>query len=207
MPSKSRSSRPVGPGPSPVSRLSKWRFILTFGGALALYFLFTLSLQMPGAAYAEKHPVVARMVGWNEAVKSHIFMPYQRMIATSSAATVNLLGYDTTVHDREIRSAQFAVTVTHGCDGIELSLLLAAAIVAFPATCRRKLIGLGLGLGLIALLNYLRVVSLWIVGVHWRAGFDFIHFNLWPLLLICGVLVFFMAWLRPAASSADVVLS
>jgi len=175
-------------------------FIFTFSGALGLYFLLTLSLRMPDEGYASKHPLVARLVAVNEWTQDHVFRPYQRLIASASSGTVNLFGYHTTVDEREIRSAQFAVTVTNGCDGIELSLLLAAAIVVFPASARRKMAGLAAGLILIALLNYLRVVSLWLIGVHWRAGFDLVHYNLWPLLLICVVLLFFVSWLKHATS-------
>jgi exosortase H (IPTLxxWG-CTERM-specific) len=176
-----------------------WRFALLFGGLLAGYFLCAMRLEMPGPDYAEKHPLVARLVAVNEAAQRRVFVPYQRMIAAGTSATLNLLGYATTVADREVRSARFAVKVTNGCDGIELSLLLLAAVVAFPSSLRRKLAGLLLGLGLVAALNFLRVVTLWLIGAHWPRGFDFVHFNLWPLLLIVGTLAFYLTWLRRGA--------
>jgi len=109
------------------------------------------------------------------------------------------------VEGRQISSARFAMAITHGCDGLELSLLLAAGLLAYPASVVRKLLGLLGGLGAIALMSFIRVVTLWVVGVHWRAAFDFIHFNLWPAVLIGCTLAFFILRVRRAIRPAVAV--
>lgn len=176
------------------------RFISIFAGIISVYFLLTLTLEFQNTDAIARHPVVSRLVTAQHAVRRNVIAPYQQSIAATTAKVVNLLGYKTSVTGTEIRSKEFAVTITYGCDGIELTLLLAAGILAFPSDARRKLIGLAAGIAVIAGLNLVRVVCLWMVGVHWRSGFDIAHFGVWPFLLLCATMIFFVGWLRYAAT-------
>jgi exosortase H (IPTLxxWG-CTERM-specific) len=177
------------------------RFVAVFGGLLAAYFALSLTLNFKDPGAAAEHPVVARVVAAGEVVRARFISPYQALIATVTGKTLNLLGDRVTVRGNEVRSDRFAVAITGGCDGIELNLLLLAAIVAFPAPFRKKLWGMALGLACLVVANYARVVSLWFIGVHWPAGFDAAHFSVWPLLLICCAMGLFLRWLRYAADA------
>ena len=57
------------------------------------------------------------------------------------------------------RSA-FAVAIEPGCNGVEATLVLAAAMLAYPATCRHRLAGIAVGAAPVQLMNLVRVVSL-----------------------------------------------
>jgi exosortase/archaeosortase len=54
----------------------------------------------------------------------------------------------------------FAMEVRDGCNGINVVILLWAAILAYPASLKWKLIGLGGGLVAIQVLNLFRLISL-----------------------------------------------
>ncbi|MEI6467786.1 MAG: hypothetical protein WCQ89_23905, partial [Verrucomicrobiota bacterium] len=86
-----------------------------------------------------------------------------------------------------------------GCDAIELTLLFAAAVAAVPASLTRKMAGLFAGVIAIAVLNLVRVVSLWVIGTQWRGAFDLAHFTLWPFVLLCVTMLLFARWLEFAA--------
>ena len=73
---------------------------------------------------------------------------------------------------------------------METALLLAAAVLAFPAGWRQRLIGFLLGFLGIQVLNLIRVVSLVWIGRHRPALFDSSHTVIWQtIVILCGVLL------------------
>lgn len=181
-----------------MRKMSAVRFLVLFAASVFAYFFLTATIRSGEPNLAEKHPIAAQLAAINERVQNHVLRPYQRLIAACAASAINFLGYEVTAEERTIRSHRFSVSIADGCDAVEVSLLLAVAIVTFPARARWKLVGLILGLAAIALLNLIRILTLWLIGVHWRAVFDFVHFSLWPFVFICFTLVLFVAWLRRA---------
>lgn len=92
----------------------------------------------------------------------------------------------------------FAMEVRDGCNGVNVVILLWAAILGYPAAPRKKLWGLGVGLGAIELLNLLRIISLFYLGQYYRSLFDFAHLYVWELLIILDAMVVFAMWARRA---------
>ncbi len=183
---------------APGNRLAL-RFFATFGILALAYFAATLDLKLKDPESSGVHPVAAGLTGANQWVRQTWLEPYQRGIAALSAALLGAIGDEAKAQGREIRSPAFAVTVTNGCDAIEPSLLLAVAMLSFPALWREKVVGLLLGMLAIAALNIVRVVTLWLVGLHWRVAFDVIHFTIWPFLIIVLTIFVFVHWLRYVA--------
>ena len=95
----------------------------------------------------------------------------------------------------------FAMEVRDGCNGINVVILLWAAILAYPSTRKWKLIGLGGGLAAIQLLNLFRLISLFYLGQYSPSTFEFAHLYLWEMLIIIDAMVVFSLWTRRAAQS------
>jgi exosortase/archaeosortase family protein len=93
-----------------------------------------------------------------------------------------------------------SLTVAKNCDAMDVSLLLASAIVAFPAQWTRRLVGIGVGVAFLTVVNVLRIVSLYFVGVHWPTAFEPIHAEVWPLAIVALAAAVFLAWSRWAQS-------
>ena len=55
----------------------------------------------------------------------------------------------------------FGVRIERGCNGLEAVIILFAAIFAFPAPFKNKLIGFTAGFFAIQLLNLVRIISLY----------------------------------------------
>jgi len=127
-------------------------------------------------------------------VNDAVIVPFTSAIARVSAVILNVLGEQVTVNGTEIRSSRFAVAIENGCNGVETALLFGAAVLAFPAPWRRRLIGFLAGFGAIQAINLVRVVSLFWIGAHRPALFSSSHTVLWQsIVVLCGVL-FFLAW-------------
>jgi exosortase H (IPTLxxWG-CTERM-specific) len=90
----------------------------------------------------------------------------------------------------------FAMEVRDGCNGVNVVILLWAAILGYPASRQKKMWGLGLGFGAIQSLNLLRIISLFYLGQYYRQLFDFAHLYVWELLIILDAMVVFAMWTR-----------
>lgn len=97
--------------------------------------------------------------------------------------------------------------VTRGCEGIELFLMLAAALVAFPAGFRHRVRGLILGSLLAYVLGISRLVALHYT-LHYRPGaWEALHGLILPLGPIVLMALFFLFWSgarRPAEGRAPI---
>jgi exosortase family protein XrtM len=91
-------------------------------------------------------------------------------------------------------SAKANLEIVRGCDGAGVLFLVVSAIVAFPSTWRRKLIGLLLGIGLIYLLNLLRISILYFVIAYRPDWFQLIHVYLAPTLMVLVGCCYFAWW-------------
>ena len=95
----------------------------------------------------------------------------------------------------------FSVTILAGCNGVEAMIVLAAAILAFPAPWRHRLVGLAIGVLAIQLLNLVRIVSLFYLGQWNMRVFEWAHLYAWQVLIMLDALVVWLVWLKtlPAA--------
>lgn len=91
-------------------------------------------------------------------------------------------------------SAKANLEIVRGCDGAGVLFLVVSAIVAFPSTWLRKLIGLLLGIGLIYLLNLLRISILYFVIAYRPDWFQLIHVYLAPTLMVLVGCCYFAWW-------------
>ena len=90
----------------------------------------------------------------------------------------------------------FAVTILAGCNGIEAMIILAAALLAYPAPPRHKLLGLAAGIAAIQALNLVRIVSLFYIGQWNREVFEWAHLYAWQVLIMLDALVVWLLWLK-----------
>lgn len=88
----------------------------------------------------------------------------------------------------------FGIQMQDGCNGVNVTILLCSAILAFPSSWGKKLVGLIAGSVIIQGLNLVRFVSLFYLGQYSMAWFDFAHGYLWESLLILDTLVIFAVW-------------
>ncbi len=121
---------------------------------------------------------------------------YLHLFSRPSVGLINGLTPDADVRAlaNQVVSPRAALEVVRGCDGSGLWFLLAAAMLAFPATWRMKLIGVFSGAILIYWLNLSRLVGLYFVVANRPAWFVPLHTYFVPTLLIVITSLFFMVW-------------
>lgn len=87
-----------------------------------------------------------------------------------------------------------AINIINGCEGTDVLFLLAAAVLAYGATWRDRLVGLLAGSVLVFVLNQARVMALFYSYLHDRELFSQLHGFVLPLLLITAAFLYFIAW-------------
>jgi archaeosortase B (VPXXXP-CTERM-specific) len=89
----------------------------------------------------------------------------------------------------------FAVQIIEECTGLYEVLIFAAAVLAFPTTLVKKLIGIGLGAPILYAVNVLRIGFLIGVGRYYPASFDFMHLYFWQATLILMITSVWLLWI------------
>lgn len=125
-----------------------------------------------------------------------IFRPYLGLIATVTGAIVDLFGYETTVVETSITSSVFSMQIVRGCDAIEPSAALVSAILASPVSLWPKIPGMLIGTLILLLINLVRLVSLFFIGVHFPKALDIMHEDVWQAAFIVLAIVLWAMWVQ-----------
>jgi exosortase H (IPTLxxWG-CTERM-specific) len=125
-------------------------------------------------------------------------VPWTSAVASVSAALVKTFDPAVIAQGKVLQSPTtgFAVSIEAGCNGVEATIVLIAAILAFPAPWRSRLIGLAAGVVAVQGLNVIRVISLFYLGQWNLRAFEWAHMYLWQALIMLDVLVVWLIWIR-----------
>jgi exosortase H (IPTLxxWG-CTERM-specific) len=152
------------------------RFITIF--VLVLVSLFTLEMLNP--------------------VQEHVITPFTGILASISAGII--LPFDDSViaygKVLQFGHSGFAVSIEAGCNGVEATIVLIAAVIAFPAPWRARLAAIALGFLAVQFMNLARIISLFYLGDWNMTLFSWVHLYLWPALIMLDVLIVFVVYLR-----------
>jgi len=132
-------------------------------------------------------------IAWNWS-NDHVIVPYTAFLARTVGHLLNLTGQALTVQGTVVASSRFGMDVRNGCNGVEAMALLIAAIVAFPASIRDRMQGLGVGMVFVQVVNIIRLCTLYFLGAYYRSVFDLFHTAVWQSVIILITVVFFLVW-------------
>ena len=152
------------------------RFIIFF--SVILVSLFTIEMLVP--------------------VQEHVITPFTGMLARLSAAIILPFDSSAVAYGKilQFRDTGFAVSIEAGCNGVEATIVLIAAVIAYPASWRARFLAIALGFLAIQVMNLARIISLFYLG-NWNMEiFSWIHLYLWPALIMLDVLIVFIVYLR-----------
>ena len=137
----------------------------------------------------------AQLTPWGQ---DYFVTPWTNGLAHFCAQLVAIVDSSAIATGKILRSATngFAVSIEAGCNGVEATLVLIAAILAFPSTWKQKLWGLGLGFLAVQGLNVVRIISLFYLGQWNTTAFEWAHLYIWQALIMLDVLIVWLIWVR-----------
>ncbi len=127
-----------------------------------------------------------------------LVIPFTESIAATSAWLVKSFDPDVISKGVVLRDMDtgFAVAIQAGCNGVEATIVLVAAMIAFPSPWNWKLIGISVGFIAIQIMNLLRIITLFYLGQWNETAFQWAHLYIWQALIMLDVLIVFLIWLR-----------
>jgi len=131
-------------------------------------------------------------------VEKYVILPFTSAIADVSVWIIQTFDDNVVATANVIRDKTngFGVRIERGCNGVEALIILFAAIFAFPAPFKNKLLGFAIGFFAIQALNLVRIISLFYLGQWNQVAFEWFHLYLWQALIILDALVVWLVWLR-----------
>jgi exosortase/archaeosortase family protein len=128
------------------------------------------------------------------------FPPIEGWAVSTTVASLRLfawcLGLHGAVEGDSFGVGGGSVRIVGECTPVMPTLVLTAAIAAYPSMLRSQLLGILAGAVVIWAFNLARIATLAVV-IAWRPqSFDFIHMYLWQTITLFIVLLIFLLWVR-----------
>ena len=95
-----------------------------------------------------------------------------------------------------VSSPDFTYTIIRGCDGLEGLMIFVSAILVFPVAIKYKWRGLLLGVLSLFLINHIRIIILYYVGVTNYDYFEFAHHNVGFILYSLASIIILLIWVE-----------
>ncbi len=170
--------KPASTGPSIGERISGLisnpfaRFFALFIGLMVLFYFFYILVY-----------------------ENYLEGPITTTNAVIGSALINLFGYGTST-DGALIQGDFVMNVKRGCDAIEPIGLASCIILAYPTVFKRKLPGLLVGILVLLIINLIRIVTLYMTGIHAPKMFEVMHLEVWQFIFIVLAVLYSILWIR-----------
>lgn len=160
---------------------SRWESIRVIGTFLFLIFFFFFLLSW--------EPVVSRADVGGALAELSAWLSYGVLKPISLIAGFPLHKIDTIMG-----SGKFEVDVAAACSGAVPMSIYFSAVLAFPAEWRAKLRGTVLGFVVILIVNVIRVVALFLIGLYYHDIFHETHVYVAQALVVCVAVALWLYW-------------
>ena len=123
-------------------------------------------------------------------------------IVAISNGIIQLLGYETWTMHRILGIHENAgIQLVDGCTGISAIGLFAGFILAYPGDWKKKVSFTLIGIGVIYIVNILRIVVLVITQNEWVEFFDFTHDYSTTTIFYVVIFIMWMIWVKYSDTS------
>jgi exosortase H (IPTLxxWG-CTERM-specific) len=127
-------------------------------------------------------------------VDTNVVRPFSEIQTRAAAVVLRAAHQSVSASGTILAQGGYAVDVKNGCNGIEALALLIAALGAFPAPWRARILAMIIGGVLLVAVNIVRIVSLFVILRDYPRAFEFIHVVVWQVVLFLLIVAFFMKW-------------
>ena len=122
---------------------------------------------------------------------------YLRGYAAAAGTMLRVFEPNIRVNGQDILG-RYSMRIVKTCDGMDVNILFASAVLAWPTGFRQRLVAVATGLTLLSVMNVLRICTLYCVGVYAPTSFELVHIELWPIAILAAAAGSFMAFTRYA---------
>jgi len=123
---------------------------------------------------------------------------YTRGVVLATARILGILGIPCVTHNSVLQLPAISLDVRFGCNGLEAVMIYSVAVLAFPSTWKKRLLGILAGFAVLQIINVFRIAGLAYAGIHFRSIFEYIHIYVAQGLMIAVSLGLFFIYLHYA---------
>lgn len=127
-------------------------------------------------------------------VHNNVVVPFTAFVANCSSILMNIFGAGSKVDGYTLFTSKFSINVVDGCNGIYATAILVSGVIAYPASIRYKFYGIVFGFTAVFLVNLIRVISLFYMGLHFPDIFQEVHVYVWQPIIILWAIVVWNFW-------------
>ena len=115
-------------------------------------------------------------------------------LARAATYALTLFGIPVTLNNATIIAGDFHAIILPECTALDITTLLAAAILVYPAPLASRLRAALLGAIALAALNYIRILTLLLIGMRHPHHIDFAHDIIGQAALITAAIGIWLLW-------------
>ena len=128
-----------------------------------------------------------------ETATRYLHEPLARLLALMSVPILSLFG-EASAHGSFLAFEGFQASIVEACNGVLPTYIFFSAVLAFPSRWRAKGWGFLIGVPAIFLINFIRVVTLMILGAFRPDLFEQVHIYVWQALVITLSMAVWVYW-------------
>ena len=168
-----------------ADRMNAKRFLLVYLGLMTAFFFLMAS------------PPVQKVINVNGI--------YTEWVVIFTAKILSAIGIPCEYHGSIIQVSSLSLDVKFGCNGLEAVMIYSIAVIAFPSSAMRKVLGILVGFVLIQIVNLVRIAALAYSGIHFPTLFEYLHIYVAQGVMIAvalGVFFIFMSYANKRTAAA-----
>ena len=123
-------------------------------------------------------------------------------LAHAATYALTLLNIPVALNNATIIAGDFHAIILPECTALDITTLLAAAILVYPAPLASRLRAALLGAIALAALNYIRIITLLLIGMRYPQYVDFAHEIVGQAALITATIAIWLLWYWRVSNSA-----
>ena len=120
---------------------------------------------------------------------------YTKAIIFITARILEIMGISCMCQGAVITIAGISLHVKFGCNGLEAVMIYAVGILSFPATWKKRLLGIIAGFIVIQIVNIIRIVALAYSCIYFKNLFEYIHIYIAEGIMIAVALGIYIYWI------------
>ena len=120
---------------------------------------------------------------------------YTKGVVFLTVSVLKMANIPCTHQGSVINLPSIALDVKFGCNGLEAVMIYSVAVIAFPASIKKKIIGIVAGFIVLQVVNILRIAGLAYSGIYFRKLFEYIHIYVAQGMMIAISLGIFFLYL------------
>ncbi|RKX58291.1 MAG: exosortase H [Deltaproteobacteria bacterium] len=120
---------------------------------------------------------------------------YTKAIVSITAKILEIMGILCTSQGSVITISGTSLDIKFGCNGLEAVMIYSVGIISFPATWKKKFLGIVAGFIVIQIINIIRIVVLAYSSIYFKTLFEYIHIYIAQGMMIAIALGIYLLWI------------